>query len=79
MRAPTRHAPCLLPALLDGLEKELLRAAPEELREALRETGRARESILQEIRSVLEEAADDPTIPVTPQPGGRGGLGIYRH
>ncbi len=51
------HGPDGLQALLDALEAELLAASVEEVRDALRETGRARDAACREDRSVLNEAA----------------------
>ena len=45
-----------LTALLDALERELLAAPADELRDALRETGRARNIACQEVRALLNEA-----------------------
>jgi hypothetical protein len=45
-----------LTALLDALERELLAAPSAEVRDALRETGRARNIACQEIRALLNEA-----------------------
>lgn len=50
------HGPEGLQALLEALEAELLAASAEEVRDAVRETGRAREAVCREIRSVLDEA-----------------------
>jgi len=49
-------APSALAALLDALEANLLGAPSEEVQAALRETGRARESAVREVRSLLREA-----------------------
>ena len=45
-----------LTALLDALERELLAADVDEVRDALRETGRARKIACQEVRVLLNEA-----------------------
>jgi hypothetical protein len=45
-----------LTALLDALERELLAAPADEVRAALRETGRARNIACQEVRALLNEA-----------------------
>jgi hypothetical protein len=59
-----------LTKLLDALERELLAAGADELRDALRETGRARSIACQEIRVVLNEAIaaseDDPAATLPP-------------
>ncbi len=56
MRRPG-HGPDGLHALLDAVEAELLAAPVEDVRDALRETGRARDAVCREVRSVLDEAA----------------------
>ena len=45
-----------LAALLDALEREILAAQPDEIRDAWHGTGRAREIALQEVRALLDEA-----------------------
>jgi hypothetical protein len=45
-----------LTALLDALERELLAAQADEVPDALRESGRARNIVCQEIRALLNEA-----------------------
>jgi len=45
-----------LTALLDALEGELLAAQADEVPDALRESGRARNIVCQEIRALLNEA-----------------------
>jgi len=45
-----------LTALLDALERELLAAPGDEVRDALREAGRARNIACQEVRALLNEA-----------------------
>jgi hypothetical protein len=45
-----------LTALLDALERELLFAPAKEVRNAWRETGRARNIVCEEIRALLNEA-----------------------
>jgi hypothetical protein len=45
-----------LTALLDALELELLAAHPDDMRDAGRETGRARNIACQEVRALLNEA-----------------------
>ena len=50
------HSPAGLTALLDALAAELAAASAEELNDALRETGRARDVVCREIRSLLAQA-----------------------
>jgi hypothetical protein len=45
-----------LAALLDALEREILAAHADEVRDAWRETGRARNIACQEVRALLNEA-----------------------
>ena len=45
-----------LAALLDALEREILAAQPDEIRDTWHWTGRAREIALQEVRALLDEA-----------------------
>jgi hypothetical protein len=45
-----------LTALLDALERELLAAQADEVRDAWRESGRARNIACQEVRALLNEA-----------------------
>ena len=45
-----------LTALLDALERELLAAHADEVRDAWRETGRARNIVCLEVRALLNEA-----------------------
>jgi hypothetical protein len=45
-----------LTALLDALERELLAAPAEEVRDAWRETGRARNIVCEEVRALLNKA-----------------------
>ncbi len=73
--------PSALAALLDALEADLLSAPPEEVQVALRETGRARESAVRELRSLLREAeveGRDP-CPLALPPDERDGIGTQRH
>jgi hypothetical protein len=51
-----RHLHSGLTALLDALERELLAAHADEVRDALRETDRARNIAYQEVRALLNEA-----------------------
>ena len=46
-----------LAALLDALERELLAAQTDEMRDAWHRTGRAHKIALQEVRALLDEAA----------------------
>ena len=68
-------------ALLDALEAELLAAPAAEVRDALRETGRARDGACREVRSVLDHAAAaNEDVPVAVAPCGmRDLLGLHRH
>ena len=52
----TRYPQSGLAELLDALERELLAAPVDEVREACRETGRARNIARQEIRALLNAA-----------------------
>ncbi len=61
--------PAALAALLDALEADLLSASKEEMGAALRETGRAKEGAVREIRSLLRDAerdSDDRCLPALP-------------
>jgi len=51
-----RSLPVALEALLDAMQADLLAAPAEDVRDALRETGRSKDGACREIRSVLEEA-----------------------
>jgi hypothetical protein len=51
--------PSALAGLLDALESDLLGASAEEVRAALSETGRAKESAVHELRSLLRDAEAD--------------------
>ena len=51
--------PSALTDLLDALESDLFGASAEEVRAALSETGRARESAVRELRSLLRDAEAD--------------------
>jgi hypothetical protein len=66
-----------LTALLDALEQELLAAPPDEVRDAWRETGRARNIACQEVRTLLDEAiaASEDGSTATPSLKGFAGLG----
>ena len=48
-----------LAALLDALEADLLCASKEDVQAALYDTGRAREGVVREIRSILRDAEGD--------------------
>jgi hypothetical protein len=69
-----------LTALLDALERELLAAHPDELRDALRETGRARNIAYQEVRALLNDAiaASEDGSAATPPPDICSGTGLDR-
>jgi hypothetical protein len=75
------HAPSGLTALLDALERDLLAAPKDEVRDAMGETGRARDAACQEIRSLLNEAmaASDDGSAVTAPPNIRARTGLPRH
>jgi hypothetical protein len=58
-----------LAALLDALERELLAAPADEVREAWRATGRARDFAREEVRTLLDEAiaaSDDGSAATLP-------------
>jgi hypothetical protein len=62
-------------ALLDALERELLDARADEVRDALRETGRARNIAYQEVRALLNEAiaeSEDGSGTMPPRDTGTG-------
>ena len=75
-----------LTPLLDALERELLAAPAEEVRDAWRETGRARNIVCEEVRDLLNEAeaaTEEGSARTWPhdmrdQPV-RLDLGLYRH
>jgi signal transduction histidine kinase len=78
----TRWSPAsALAMLLDDLEGELLGAAPEEVQAALRETGRARESAVGEMRSLLRDAETEGlgSCPIALPAAERDGIGTRRH
>jgi hypothetical protein len=66
---------------LDALEADLLGASPEEVQAALRESGRARESAVGEIRLLVRDAeADDRNSgPLALPFDERDGMGTQRH
>jgi hypothetical protein len=66
----------VLTALLDALERELIAASADEVRDALREIGRARNIACQEVRVLLNEAlaASEDGFAVTPPTGACAGL-----
>jgi hypothetical protein len=70
-----------LTALLDALEQELLAAHADEVRDALRETGRARSVVCQGVRALLNEAiaASEDGSTITPPPHTLARNGLYRH
>lgn len=80
MTAP-RDAASALAALLDALEAELLGAPKEEVQAALRETSRAREGAVHELRSLLRDAtaADPDRCPPALPDDEHNGLGTQRH
>ena len=72
----TWSLPSGLTALLDALEQDLLAAPVDEVRDAQRATGRARQAACQEVRSLLDEpvaAGEDSPAPIpSPETGVRG-------
>ena len=75
------NAASALAALLDALEADLLGVPSEEVQAALRKTGRARESAVGELRSLLGEAeaeGHDP-CPLALPAGKHDGIGTQRH
>ncbi len=81
MNRRMHHLPSGLTALLDALERDLLAAPDDEVREVLRETGRAPEAACEEVRALLNEAiiaSEDVsamTVPLNP----RARNGLHRH
>ena len=75
------HSPSGLTALLDALERDLLAASVDEVRDNLREIGTAREAACHEVRALLSDAiivSEDisvMTIPFNP----RAKSGLHRH
>ena len=73
--------PAALAALLDALAADLLAAPTEDVQAALRDTSRAKEGAVREIRSLLREAQEDgadcypPALPCD----GHDGSSTYRH
>jgi hypothetical protein len=69
-----------LTALLDALERELLAADADDVRDAWRETGRARNIACQEVRALLNQAiaASEDGSAAMPPPGARAGTGLDR-
>jgi hypothetical protein len=78
---PMRNACSRLTALLDALERELLAAHSDEVRDALRGTGRTRDVACEGIRALLNEAiaASGNGSAVTPPPDIGAKAGLYRH
>ena len=77
-----RHNPgSRLTALLDALERELLAAHSDDVRDALRGTGRARNAACQEVQALLNEAivASGNGCTVTPPRDIRAKTGLHRH
>ena len=70
-----------LTALLDALERDLLAAPVDEVRDALGETGRALNAACQEVRSLLNEAmtASEGGSAVTTPPEACAKTGLHRH
>jgi len=66
--SPCWSATTALDALLDALEADLLGTSPEEVQAALREIGRARESAVHELRSLLRDATTQGHDRYTPAP-----------
>ena len=82
MIPPRRNtAAARLAALLDALETDLRGASPDEIQAAVRETGRARETAVREIRSLLRdaEAQGHGVYPLGPSDDERDGISILRH
>ncbi len=75
------NIPSALAALLDALEADLLGAPSAEVQAALRETGRAREGAVRELRSLLQDAEADghDGCPLVLPRGGHDGMGTQRH
>ena len=75
------NAASALAALLDALEADLLGASPEEVQAALRETGRAREGAVHELRALLRdaEANSHDGCPLALPCDGQNGMGTQRH
>jgi hypothetical protein len=73
--------PSGLTMLLDALERDLLAAPTDELRDALRETGRAREAACQEVRALLNDAiiAVEDVSAITLSFSPRSKNGLHRH
>jgi hypothetical protein len=65
-----------LTALLDALERELLAAPAAEVRDAWRETGRARNIVCEKVRALLDEAiaASEDGSAARPPPDSCAGL-----
>ena len=74
-------APSALTALLDALEADLLGAPKQEVQAALRETGRAQESAIHELRSLLRDVQADGRnrCPLSPLSDEHDGMSTQRH
>ena len=71
----------MLAALLDAMEADLLSTPVDEVEAALRETGRARDDAIQELRSLLRDVegdGHDHCLPAT-LPDKHNGMGTRRH
>jgi hypothetical protein len=81
MNRRMHHLPSGLRALLDALERDLLAAPTDEVREVLRETGRAPETAREEVRALLNEAiiASEDVSPVTVPFNPHAKNGLHRH
>ena len=73
--------PAALATLLDALEADLLSAPKEEVQAALRETGRAKEGAVREVRSLLRDAEgdSDDRYPSAVPSDEHGGTSTQRH
>ena len=78
---PRWNAASALAALLDALEADLLGVASKDVQAALRETGRAREGAVQEVRALLHDAGADSHdgCPLALPCGKQDGMGTRRH
>lgn len=73
--------PSALTALLDALEADLLGAPKQEVQAALRETGRARERAIHELRSLLRDvqAGGRDRCPLATLPDEHNGMSTRQH